>query len=351
MRSNSCDSDSPFIERIIRVAASVESVKRVTIVRIQRQPEPDALWQVGIRDEIPSEGDQIRIALSNSGLGSVRFKTPSSNHLSREYLSQPRGRNVPLALGDQHVSFYAWFDDVQVSESKVVQLLCYVVKQRDRITIRYPIPSSAGRDAHRDTVAAPHRNHCFNHLKQEAGSILDRTTIHIASLVDAILQKLIGQVAVTRVKLNAIKTRGFCALGRFAIILDNARDFSDVKRAVRRRLEPTMRRRLFYRWILPILRVDRRADGGCAVRRVHMRGTPCVPELGEHVSTLRVNGVRDSLPSRNLLVRIQAGGSKPSPGCDRNRSRFRNDEPTVRGPLRIVLEHQITWNTPGLNGP
>src|ERR1700732_922297 len=85
-------------ERIIRVAASVESVKRVTIVSIQRQPEPDTLWQVGIRDEIASEGDQIRIALSNSSLGSVRFKTPSRNNLSRENLSQPRGRNVPLAI-------------------------------------------------------------------------------------------------------------------------------------------------------------------------------------------------------------------------------------------------------------
>ena len=66
-------------------------------------------------------------------------------------------------------------------------------------------------------------------MKQEAGSIFDRTTIHIGSLVDPILQKLIGQVAVTRVKFNAIKTRGLCALGGFAVILDDARDFSDVQ--------------------------------------------------------------------------------------------------------------------------
>src|SRR5712672_2117460 len=147
MRSNSCDSDLPFIERIIRVAASVESVKRVTIVSIQRQPEPDTFWQVGIRDEMPSEGDQIRIALCNSSLGGVGFKAASRNNLSRKNLSQPRGRNLPLAIGDQHVPFNAWFDDVQISESKVVQLLCDIVKQHDRITIRYPIPSSAGRAA------------------------------------------------------------------------------------------------------------------------------------------------------------------------------------------------------------
>src|ERR1700730_3656109 len=173
----SCDCRSPFIERIIGVAASVESVKRGPIVGIERQSEPDALWQVGIREEIPSKGHQISIALFNGSLGSVRFKPPGRNNRSREYLSQPRGRNGSLALGDQHVPSDTWFDDVQVSESKVVQLLCDVVKERDRIAIRHPIPSSAGRDTHRDTVAAPNRNHCVNYLKQEAGSILDRTTV------------------------------------------------------------------------------------------------------------------------------------------------------------------------------
>src|SRR6266852_6671760 len=342
---------SLFVEGIIGVAASVESVKGVPVVSVQTQPEPDALGQVGIRDEMPSEGHQIGITLSNGSLSSVRFKSARRNNRSREKLSQSRRGDVPLALGDQDVTFDARLDDMQVSEADAVQLLCHVVKQRDRIAIRDSIPSSAGRDAHSDTVAAPHRNQRFHHLKQEAGSIFDGTTIHIGSLVNAILQKLIGQVAVTRVKLNAIKTRGFCALGRFAIILGNAQNFSDAQRTVRRRLLPSMRRRLFYRWILPILRVDRRTDRGYAVRRVHMRRTPCMPELGEHVSTLRMNGVRDSLPSRDLLLRIQGGGSEPSATCDRNRSPFRNDEPTVRGPLRIVLEHEVTWNTPWRNGP
>jgi hypothetical protein len=93
-------------------------------------------------------------------------------------------------------------------------------------------------------------------LKKEARPIFDRTAIHISSPVDAILQKLIRQVAVTRVKLNAIESSGFGVLGRFAIIFDNARNFCDVERAVRRRLTPTMGRRLQYRWILPIFRVD-----------------------------------------------------------------------------------------------
>src|ERR1700683_4657326 len=82
-----------------------------------------------------------------------------------------------------------------------------------------------------------------------------------------------------------------------------------------------------------------------------MPGTPCMPELGKHVSTLLMTGVRDPLPPCNLLLRIHAGGREPSTASDRDRSRFRNDEPTVGGPLRIVLKHQIARNIPRLNGP
>src|SRR6266436_2979678 len=79
---------SLFIEGIIGVAASVERVKRVPIVSTQRQPEPDAHWQIGIRDEMPSEGNQIGITLSNGRLSSGRFKSARRNNRSRENLSQ-----------------------------------------------------------------------------------------------------------------------------------------------------------------------------------------------------------------------------------------------------------------------
>ena len=109
-----------FVERIIRVAVSLEGVERIAIVWIQRQPEPDALWQVGIRDEVPSEGNQVRIPVSNSSFSGITLKTSRRNDLSRENLSQPRGRNGPLTLGDQDVPFDTWFDDVQVRESKAI---------------------------------------------------------------------------------------------------------------------------------------------------------------------------------------------------------------------------------------
>ncbi len=110
---------------------------------------------------MPPEGDQIRIALSNSSLGSIRFKTPRRNKRSRENLSQPRGRNMPLALGDQHVPFDAWFDDVQVGETKAVQLFCDVVTSAIGLLSDTPfqVPLGAMRTAtrlppHTETIAS-----------------------------------------------------------------------------------------------------------------------------------------------------------------------------------------------------
>jgi hypothetical protein len=47
---------------------------------------------------MPSEGDQIRIAVSNSSLGGIRFKTSRRDDLSREILSRSRGRNGPFDI-------------------------------------------------------------------------------------------------------------------------------------------------------------------------------------------------------------------------------------------------------------
>jgi hypothetical protein len=43
--------------------------------------------------------------------------------------------------------------------------------------------------------------------------------------VAAVLQELIGQITVGSVKFHAVKACGSCALGGFAIVLDNASNF------------------------------------------------------------------------------------------------------------------------------
>src|ERR1700675_163682 len=202
---------------------------------------------------MPPERNHVGISVLYDFLSRSGFKAPGRDDFPLEYLSEPCRRNRILPLGNDYVSSYPWLDDVQIGQTELIQFFCDIVEQCLWITIGHAIPPAARRDADSHAVTAPHRNHRFNHLKQEARPIFERTAIHIGSPVDAILQKLIRQVAVTRVKLNAIKPGGFGVLGRFAIIFDDARDFCDEERAVRRRLTPTIGGRLFYRWILPIL--------------------------------------------------------------------------------------------------
>src|SRR5216684_8695618 len=205
---------------------------------------------------MPAEGNHVCISFLYDFLSRSGFKAPGCDDFPIEYLSEPCRRNRILTLCDDYVSSYPRLDDVQIGQTELIQFLCHIVEQFLWITIRHAIPPAARRDADSHAVTAPHRHQCFHHLKEEAGAIFDRTAITISSAVDAILQKLIRQVAVTSVKLNAIESSGFGVLGRFAIIFDNPRNFCDVERAVRRRLTPTMGRRLQYRWILPIFRVD-----------------------------------------------------------------------------------------------
>jgi len=72
-----------------------------------------------------------------------------------------------------------------------------------------------------------------------------------------------------------------------------------------------------------------------------------MPELREHAPTLRVDGVRDSPPSGDLLVGIHSRRSEPSAARNRNRGCLGDDKTAFRSALRIVLKHQftgdITW--------
>ncbi len=91
----------------------------------------------------------------------------------------------------------------------------------------------------------------------------------------------------------------------------------------------------------------RRRHGRRTSGHFHVRGTADMPELREHAPTLRVDGVRDSPPSRDLLVGIHSRRSEPSAARNRNRGCLGDDKTAFRSALRTVLKHQftgdITW--------
>src|SRR5260370_20648160 len=97
---------SMVIERIIDVAVSVKRVKSRAIVRIEGQPEFDALWQVWIRQEMTPERNQVRVSLVDDGRGTIGFKAARRHDFPFEDLSQLRCRNSLLTLRDYHAAFH-----------------------------------------------------------------------------------------------------------------------------------------------------------------------------------------------------------------------------------------------------
>ncbi len=257
----------------------IEGVERRAIVRVERQPEFDALRQVWIRNEMTPERNQVRVSLFNNRLGAIGFKSTRCDDFPFENLAQLRCRNRRLALCDEHVAFDPRFNDVKIRESEAVQLFCNIIEECGRIAVRHKVPCSTGPNSHGDPIFTPHRYHCFHYFQQETGAVLDRPAIRVGALVAAILQKLIRQIAVGGVKFGPVKARSLGSLGGFAIVLDDARNFFDVERPMWRGLDPAAGRGNAWLGIKPIGRNDGRRHRRCAIGHSDVRRTSRVPEL------------------------------------------------------------------------
>ena len=115
-------------ERIIDIAVGVERVKRVAVVIIQRQPESDALRQIRISKEIAPESDQVRVPLLDDLFRRIRFISTSRHDFPVENFPQSLRRYWLVALSHQHISFHARFDDVQIGEIELIELIRDVIE-------------------------------------------------------------------------------------------------------------------------------------------------------------------------------------------------------------------------------
>ena len=84
---------------------------------------------------------------------------------------------------------------------------------------------------HADAVRRPNREQRIDCLQQEARAVLDRAAITIGPQVRSVVQKLIEQVTICRVKLDTIKTSALCVCGADPEILDDAGNFFGLQRA------------------------------------------------------------------------------------------------------------------------
>jgi len=104
----------------------------------------------------------------------------------------------------------ARFNQVQIGQTKVVQLLGRITEERVRVAVRHRAVGAARAQANSNMAAAPNRCNSFSYLEQETCSVFDRAAVDIRAAVRAVLQELIDQIAVRGVDLHTVET---CLLG------------------------------------------------------------------------------------------------------------------------------------------
>jgi hypothetical protein len=152
------------------------------------------------------------------------------------------------------------------------------------------------------------------------------------------LQKLVEQVAVRAVDLDAVKAGRFGVLGAVAKSLDDFRNFLGLQRA-RRDIRPLRANqahmplggeRAWRNRQRPVL-VDRIGDA------------PDMPELEEHAPAGAMHALHDFAPTLDLLVGPNAGGVRIADAGGGDRRRLGNDQAGGRA-LRVIFAHHRIRN-------
>jgi hypothetical protein len=164
----------------------------------------------------------------------------------------------------------------------------------------------------------------------------DSAAILVAALIAARLQKLLDQIAVGAMDLDAVEAGLQRVLRGLPERVDYARNFAGFQRprrlvgnalAVgRRRLELGRDRH----------RGSRHRQRATGLER-GMRDTPDMPELKEDHTAFGMNRIDDFSPSIDLLRRIDAGHAGTAKSRGRHRRSLRNDQPARRRALRVIF--------------
>ena len=131
-----------------------EGVESFAVVVVERYAELDAFGQIGIGDEMPTEGDGVGVAFFDDFYCGLWFVASRRNNLPLENLAKLFGGDGGLPFGDDDVSLHSWLDDVKVGESEAIQLFGDVSEERLRVAVGDPVPGSARCDPGGDAIAS-----------------------------------------------------------------------------------------------------------------------------------------------------------------------------------------------------
>src|SRR5271156_1002174 len=182
--------------RIVGVALGALRIKRRGVPRVERGFQRDTARQVGVGEEELAEADRVRIA----GCDGI------SRGLRRKALVRDVDAAERLLQRGPQSGFLQRFPRTEEGDLPLAEFTGDIAECRGQIRIAHVVRVAAGSQMHADAAGAPDRNDCICHLEHQARAMRNRAAVAVRSLVAAVLQELIEQIAVGAVNLDAVET-------------------------------------------------------------------------------------------------------------------------------------------------
>ena len=223
------------------------------------------------------------------------------------------------------------FDHVHVNKFVAVDTLDRGQEQRTRIAVRDVVGGAYGREPDSSSLSACLSCHRPHDLIQKTGTVLNAAAVTVRALVGLVAQKLVDEISVGRMDLDAVKPCSKRIRRGPPIILDNARQLLRLQRSRSdERLKSRFRERLSFR---PNCGRSHWHDAPWLQRRVG--DPPNVPKLHEGSALRIVDRLGHLLPTLDLRRSLDARSERVPLSLLGNLGGFADDQAGT-GPLRIV---------------
>ena len=296
---------------------------------------PQAIDEVGIGDERAAERDGVGGAALDGFDRLSSLIISVEDQRTAEDLANGGGDDRHVARSEGAVG--PLFAQVKIGEAARIERGGCGGEQSLGIAVVGALRIAVGRQPDAGTVGADLADHGVDHLGHQADAVFDRAAIGVGAVVGVVAKKLVDQIAVRGVDLDAVEAGAHRVGRRHGVLADEARDFRCLERARIAVVDP-----------LALAAIGPDAARRAAVRGGHRRRAAeevgvhqptHVPQLQDDASAGVVHRLGDRSPALDLRVGPDAGRVDRSLSLRRDAGRLADDQ-AGRGALAIIVPHQ-----------
>src|SRR5262249_58376801 len=298
----------------------------------------------GLKADRPKRpGYQLRVA--GDGLANRREVGAPPRHglVSAHFLEAVLGHEEPaeepldrqIVKGRNGGSARVTLDHMKIGETFTRQRRGDVVEQALRIAVSDVVLPVLRRDAHAGTLGTNRSRHRVDDLKQQPHTVLDAASISVRTLVGAIVQELIDQIAVRAMYLDTVEASCQRVSRPLRMLRDGSGDLGCFRRAWCGDLLEAVCREGFC--VRP--NGGRRDRQGTAGLEGGMRDASDMPELQHYAAATGMDCTGHAFPACDLLGAVDTRRADIALALRRDLGCFRDDE-SGAGPLGVIQRAQ-----------